>query len=165
MKLRSKWQVRERIQTVLNMLGEVDAIMEELKDNFSEQAKVSYYGYESMSDIFHDIQCNQMHDIDEIMTRLDELGALDGLPDDTDINDNINRFKEKLSAIELIKEAIVVGVLQAAGSKMVYVACRNKEEEYWAPVLIEDAALNLVDTGNVETLREAVENAKKESNG
>ena len=70
-----------------------------------------------------------------------------------------------MSAIKLIKEAIAVGVLQAAGSKRVYVRIRDDEDEYLAPVLLDDAALNLVDTGNVKTLQEAVENAKKESNG
>lgn len=165
MKLKSKLQVRERIQTALSMLGEVDAIMKELEKDISGTAKISYYGYESIYDIFDDIRCNQMHDIDEIMDRLEKLGALDGLPDDTSLDDNTKRFQEKLSAIELIKEAIAVGVLQAAGSERVYVGIRNDEDEYLAPVLLDDAALNLVDTGNVKTLQEAVENAKKESNG
>lgn len=165
MKLKSKLQVRERIQTALGMLGEVDAIMKELEKDISGTSKISYYGYESIYDIFDDIRCNQMHDIDEIMDRLEKLGALDGLPDDTSLDDNIKRFQEKLSAIKLIKEAIAVGVLQAAGSKRVYVRIRDDEDEYLAPVLLDDAALNLVDTGNVKTLQEAVENAKKESNG
>lgn len=165
MKLRSKWQVREKIQTALNMLGEVDTIMKTLEDEISEQSKVSYYGYESISDIFSDIRCNQMHDIDEIMGSLEELGALDSLPDDTSLDDNIKRFQEKLSAIELIKEAIAVGVLRAAGSKRVYVAWCDEEEEYWAPMLLDDAALSLVDTGSVDILRQTVEQAKKEING
>lgn len=165
MKLRSKWQVRERISTALNMLGEVDTIMKTLEDDISEQSKVSYYGYESIVDIFDDIRCNQMHDINEIMNRLEELGALDNLPDDTSLDDNIKRFQEKLSAIELIKEAIAVGVLRAAGSKRVYIAWRDEEEEYWAPMLLDDAALSLVDTESVDILRKTVEQAKKEING
>lgn len=164
MKLRSKLQVREKIQTVLNMLDEINNTLKLLEDDFSEQAKISYYGYESISDIFDDIRCNQMHDIDEIMERLKELGALDGIPDNASLDDNIKQFQEKLTALELIKKAIAVGVLQAAGSERVYVAMRDKDDEYWAPLLLEDAALSLVDTGNVETLREAVETAQKESN-
>lgn len=124
MKLRSKLQVREKIQTVLNMLDEIN----------------------------------------NTLKLLEELGALDGIPDNASLNDNIKQFQEKLTALELIKKAIAVGVLQAAGSERVYVAMRDKDDEYWAPLLLEDAALSLVDTGNVETLREAVETAQKESN-
>lgn len=62
--------------------------------------------------------------------------------------------------IALIHKAIDVGVLTAAGKRRVYVAIEEEDgDSYFSPVIIEDAAKDLICQGEVDTLRKAVETA------
>ena len=164
MKLTKK-TVRQQISTMLNMLAEVNESSAELEEALADEVKG---GTEpEIYELFDDIRCNQIHDIDEIMGRLKEIGALKSLPDEFEINQEIlEKFKARLEAKELIKEAISLGVLQAAGSKRVYVYMHDGDDDseesgYWVPELLDDAALSLAETNSIEMLRERVEEVKK----
>lgn len=167
MKQLTRKQFQEKIEYVLNLLNQVNTVTEELENTLTETKK----DVPKLSAIFDDIRQNQMHDVKDIMAAFDELGVLDELPDahpllspfDVD-EETIRKVSLKMEAANVIKEAIAVGVLDAAGTERVYVCISEdgtEENSYWEPVLLDEAASSLVENGNVEMLKKAVEEAKE----
>ena len=171
MKQLTRKQFQEKIEYVLNLLNQVNTVTEELENSLTETTKKNV---PELSAIFDDIRQNQMHDVQDIMTAFDELGVLDELPDahpllspfDVD-EETIRKVGLKMEAANVIKEAIAAGVLDAAGTERVYVCISEdgtEENSYWEPVLLDEAASSLVESGNVEMLKKAVEEAKEKKN-
>lgn len=167
MKQLTRKQFQEKIEYVLNLLNQVNTVTEELENTLTETKK----DVPELSAIFDDIRQNQMHDVKDIMAAFDELGVLDELPDahpllspfDVD-EETIRKVSLKMEAVNVIKEAIAAGVLDAAGTERVYVCISEdgtEENSYWEPVLLDEAASSLVESGNVEMLKKAVEEAKE----
>lgn len=161
-------EFQEKVEYVLNLLNQVNTITEELENTLTETTKKNVH---ELSEIFDDIRQNQMHDIKDIMMKFDELGVLDELSNEDptlfpfDVTEEtIHKVSLKMEAINVIKEAIAAGVLEAAGSRRVYVCVSEdgtEENSYWKPILLDEAASSLVENGCVEMLKKAVEKAKE----
>lgn len=160
----TKQKLQKKIEDVLKLLDQVNTLTEELENTLNENEI-------DASKIFNDIRQNRMHDINGIMMEFDKLGVLDKLPDAPPLHysfgldeETIRKAGLKMEAANVIQEAIKVGVLDAAGSERVYVCIDEdgtEENSYWEPVLLDEAASSLVETGNVEMLKKAVEEAKE----
>lgn len=161
--------IKNQIQEALDALDRVNTIMQNLEEEMEQRTD----NIEGLYKLFDDIRSNQMHDIYEIMHEFENIGALEDIPYDKEnseeeerkIEAGIEKYMEVVRAEELIKEAISVGVLDAAGPERVYVLNSDDGEEensYWMPLPLHKAAQSLVLSGAYDDVKTAVEEKKKE---
>lgn len=161
-------EIQNHVQDALDALDRANTILKTLEEEMEQRTD----NIEGLYKLFDDIRSNQMHDIYEIMREFEDMGALENVPDGEDDSDDINKkveegvekYMEIVRAEALIKEAISVGALDAAGPGRVYVSKSDdgtEENAYWMPVPLHKAAQSLVLCGAYEELKAAVEKKKE----
>lgn len=165
----TKKAIRSQVQDALDALKRANTIMSNLEKEMTKRADCP----EGLYELFDDIRSNQMHDIYEIMREFEDIGALEDIPDGEDdseevqkkVEEGVKKFMKVVRAEELIKEAISVGVLEAAGPGRVYILTSDdgkEENSYWMPLSLHDAAQGLVQNNAYEVVMAAVEEKKAE---
>lgn len=163
---------REKLGEAIDYLRMADTALQELEPMLihsqEEQTK------NKILELFAEIRKGERTNLSEILDKLNSLGCFNNANEEDPLTaleiskDTIETFKKRQEAKDLIKEAITVGVLDAAGKERVYICVRDDNSDegfYWVPELLDDAALDLVESGNVEMLRTAVEEARLAKNG
>lgn len=99
------------------------------------------------------------------MQRMRELNCFEEIEEKNDYDiapEIIEKFTKIMEAKKIIKEAIEVGVLTAAGAHRVYMT-RKLDDGYvvWVPETLEDAARSLVESDSVKILDAAIKERKE----
>lgn len=160
---------KTKIRIDLHQIFVVKDRMNELIGNLEKTLRenITEEDASELSDIFNDIREGKDEDVDDIMRKLYDINEICELPYDIVHFDDdvIEKAKKLMAAKELINEAIKKGVLQAAGKERVYICVsengsENDEESYfWEPILLDEAAADLLKNGGYEVLKKAVDEA------
>lgn len=164
----TKTKIRNELHTIFVVKDRMNELIGNLEKTLREN--ITEEDASELSDIFNDIRGGKDEDVDDIMRKLYDINEICELPYDiVHFDDDVIEKAKKLAAAkELINEAIKKGVLQAAGKERVYICVsengsENDEESFfWEPILLDEAAADLLENEGYEVLKKAVDEAVDE---
>lgn len=152
-------QIGNKIKDLVAKAEEFNALSEEIACDLSGTPN------EDLMELFTKVKNHEIEDAKTLMQRMRELNCFEEIEEKNDYDiapEIIEKFTKIMEAKKIIKEAIEVGVLTAAGAHRVYMT-RKLDDGYvvWVPETLEDAARSLVESDSVKILDAAIKERKE----
>ena len=152
-------QIGNKIKDLVAKAEEFNALSEEIACDLSEASN------EELMELFTKVKNHEIEDAKTLMQCMRDLSCFEEIKEKVDLNiapEIIEKFNKIMEAKDIIKEAIEVGVLTAAGAHRVYVSMKLDDGDIvWVPQTLEDAARSLVESDSVELLSNAIKERKE----
>lgn len=152
-------QIGNKIKDLVAKAEEFNALSEEIACDLSGTPN------EDLMELFTKVKKHEIEDAKTLMQYMQELRCFEEIEEKNDYDiapEIIEKFNKTMEAKEIIKEAIEVGVLNAAGAHRVYVNMKLDDGDVvWVPQTLEDAARSLVESNSVELLSNAIKERKE----
>lgn len=152
-------QIGNKIKDLVAKAEGFNALSEEIACDLSEAPN------EELMELFTKVKNHEIEDAKTLMRCMQELSCFEEIREKVDCDiapEIIEKFNKIMEAKEIIKEAIEVGVLTAAGAHRVYVNMKLDDGDVvWVPETLEDAARSLVESDNVELLSNEIKERKE----